>query len=174
MYQVNSDRVVKIPSPPLPNAGAPLPTVLSDGSRLLIAYIVSQLDPPWDGAQPMVISSATPRQPIAIVIFHRPYVHAFGPPNDEALHGHPLTPRGLKPYCWFEVLSSSWIQSLAAMNSVHPGHRPDSFNAYHHFIATFHDSTFECVAQGFDVRLHQGSLSSAVDVMAEVLRSGAA
>ena len=174
MYQVKSDRLVTMESPPAPNAGAPLPTVVSDRSRLLIAYIISQPDPGWDGAQPTAITSTTPEQPIAIVSFQRPYAHSFGPPNDEALDGHPLSVRGLKPYSWFEVLSSSWIQSLLEMNSVHPRHRPDSFKAYRHFIATFHDSTFECVAHGFDVRTHLGSLRSAVDLMAGVLRSGAA
>jgi hypothetical protein len=69
----------------------------------------------------------------------------FGYPNDEALPGHPLSNKGLEPYGVFEVLGSSWIQSMTKMNRVEFPETPDS--SQRHFIFTFHDSTFECIAR---------------------------
>jgi len=46
--------------------------------------------------------------------FQHPYVHHFGPPNDEAFDGHPLAARRLEPYGAFRIEGSSWIRSLSA------------------------------------------------------------
>ena len=94
------------------------------------------------------------------------YAHMFGPPNDEAFEGHPLSQRGLRPYAVFEVQASSWLASLERMNSVHPYHSAERFAKYKHFIFAFHDTTFECIAEGFSVSIHRGSVRS-------VLRSSA-
>ena len=71
-------------------------------------------------------------------------VTKFGYPNDEALGGHPLYKHGLEAYGVFEVLCSSWIRQMTEQNRVCFPHTSDSKNR--HFIFTFHDSTFECVA----------------------------
>jgi hypothetical protein len=68
----------------------------------------------------------------------------FGYPNDEALGGHPLFSCGLGFYGVFEVLGSSWIEQMTAQNRVCFPKTEDSTNR--HFIFTFHDSTFECIA----------------------------
>jgi hypothetical protein len=94
----------------------------------------------------------------AVVSFSRVYAHMFGPPNDEAFVGHPLASRGLAPYAAFEVEQSSWLHALERMNSVHPYHRPEQFAQYKHFILSFHDSTFECIAASFEVALCRGSV----------------
>jgi hypothetical protein len=83
----------------------------------------------------------------------------FGPPNDEAFAGHPLSVRGLTPYGVFEVKNSSWVRRLERMNSVHPRHKPERFARLKHFIFTFHDTTFECIAEGFECTRHEGSVS---------------
>lgn len=77
-------------------------------------------------------------------------------PNDEAFEGHPLASRGLKPYSVFEVKNSSWIRRLERMNSVHRCHRPEGYKMLRHFVFAFHDTTFECVAQGFEWTVHEG------------------
>ena len=71
-------------------------------------------------------------------------VTKFGYPNDEALRGHPLWKRGLRHYGVFEVLSSSWVREKTEQNRVSFPKTPDS--KQRHFIFTFHDSTFECIA----------------------------
>src|SRR5262245_11285948 len=89
----------------------------------------------------------------------------FGPPNDEAFYGHPLAARGLHPYGTFQVEHSSWIRQLERMNSVHPRHRPDMFRRLKHYVFAFHDSTFECIAEGHRVNEYEGPLDA---VLAEM------
>jgi hypothetical protein len=86
-----------------------------------------------------------------IVEIHRCIVSKFGYPNDEALAGHPLYRRGLSVYGVFEVLGSSWIEQMTAQNRVC---FPKTENwTERHFIFTFHDSTFECVADSLRASL---------------------
>ena len=83
----------------------------------------------------------------AIVEFSRCSVTKFGYPNDEALPGHPLHDRGLDFYEVGEVLHSTWVRQLTEQKRFRFPHTPDS--TQRHFIFTFHDSTFECVADSF-------------------------
>ncbi len=86
----------------------------------------------------------------------------FGPPNDEAFAGHPLASRGLQPYGAFEVLASSWIRQLERMNAVHRHHDPEDFAVYRHIVLAFHDSTFECIAEGYTCEEAWGFPSSLI------------
>ena len=78
--------------------------------------------------------------------------------DDEALHGHPLYDRGLRRYGAYELRHSSWVRALERMNRVHPRHSPERFARLRHYVFTFHDSTFECVAEGLQVAEHPGPL----------------
>lgn len=78
-------------------------------------------------------------------------VTKFGYPNDEALPGHPLYSQGLTFYGVFEVLGSSWIQQMTTQNRVCFPKTEDWTER--HFIFTFHDSTFECVADSLRASL---------------------
>jgi hypothetical protein len=147
---------------PQSSPGAPLPHVFADEGRLLIAYIVNTPDPLFDGTNPRSISSATDDQSIAILTADPYRVFQFGPPNDEAISGHRLYGLGLQPYSAFEVLNSSWIASQEKANRVHSRHMPELFSVYRHFILTFHDSTFEFIAESFSVSLHQGAVLPAL------------
>ena len=81
---------------------------------------------------------------VLVVRFDRCHITRFGYPNDEALSGHPLYASGLQAYGVFEVHGSSWPAELEAQNRrVFP--KSHAFE-YRHFIFTFHDSTFECLA----------------------------
>lgn len=68
-----------------------------------------------------------------------------------------------------EVSHSSWIRRLEKMNSVHPYHRPDAFWKRRHLVFAFHDTTFECVCDGFEVRSARGSIESVVPEMVKLL-----
>ena len=131
MYHVDDrDRVVRVAIVPSHDAGVPAPMILATDKNLLLCYET------FPGGETL-----------ALLRFSRPYAHYFGSPNDEALEGHLLYPCGLKSYGIFEVEDSSWIRSLERMNSVHPTHRSDRFRNLRHFIFTFHDTCFECVAE---------------------------
>jgi hypothetical protein len=170
MYSVdNKDKVVNLPGVPQSPVGAPCPFVMSDEHTRLLAYFVHKVDPNWDGTYVRLVGPNTPGETIALVNFTRCRAFMFGPPNDEAFHGHPLAARGLKPYSAAEVLHSSWIRKLERMNAVHPKHTSGHFENHRHFIFSFHDSTFECVAWDFTVTLHEGTMQSLLPEMVRLL-----
>ena len=80
----------------------------------------------------------------AVLEFPRCECTIFGYPNDEALPGHPLYPKGLHAYGIFEVLNSSWIRRLDEQNRVAFPNSHESSGR--HFILVFHESVFECIA----------------------------
>jgi hypothetical protein len=169
MYSVDElDQVIELGGAPQSSVGAPLPLVLANENRLSLAFFVEDRDPAWDGTTVRVVSSES-AEPAAIVTFDRVEASYFGPPNDEAFAGHPLAARGLQPYGAFEVKHSSWIRSLERMNSVHPYHRPEAYRSLRHFIFTFHDSIFECVAEGLVYSQHDGSLTALLPRMLQGL-----
>jgi hypothetical protein len=81
---------------------------------------------------------------VALVEFPGCVCTQFGYPDDEALEGHPLYSSVLDAYALFEVSNSSWIKRLEQQNRV-AFPQTSSWNI-RHFIITFHDSTFECLA----------------------------
>jgi hypothetical protein len=90
----------------------------------------------------------------AIIELVRCSTTKFGYPNDEALEGHPLYRKGLRSYSLFEVVNSNWIAEQERQNRVNFPDRTD-MRWKRHFIFTFHDSTFECLAA--DIRLEVSS-----------------
>lgn len=93
------------------------------------------------------------RDRIAVIKFQHAFAHYFGPPNEDVLLGHPLRERGLDWYAGQEVIGSSWIRSLEVANRIHPHHKPERYSELRHFIFTFHDSTFECIAADYRVEV---------------------
>jgi hypothetical protein len=151
MYTASKDQPRELTSLPRSCPGAPLPLLIADEHSLFLGYHLVE-GPEDHGLEP----------PCLVVKFERPYAHMMGPPNDEAFSGHPLAARGLRPYAVFENSGSSWIASLERMNSVHPYHDPQAFEQLKHYIFSFHDSTFECIAKSFSVSKHRGWVWDAV------------
>lgn len=139
MYSVDEkDAVVPVADIPRPDAGAPKPVLWASERLVAVAYY-----------------AVGPGDAVALVTFDA-YAHALGPPNDEALEGHPLFSRGLGNNKAFEVKGSSWIRNLERMNRVHIWHDAARFSQYRHFMITFQDATFECVAESYRVATHTG------------------
>lgn len=161
MYVVSAeDSPRAISTLPQSSVGAPCPMLLADEHSLRLAFYVEegQLAATWANTPSVPAASDDSDELCAVVAFDSVYAHMFGPPNDEAFSGHPLSSRGLSPYGAFEIDRSSWLQSLIRMNSVHPYHRPERFSEFKHFVLSFHDTTFECLAKSFSVSLHRGSV----------------
>ena len=169
MYEVHDDQLRPLSTVPQSDVGAPLPAIVADEHDLSLAYVISEPDPDWDGSYVNILESDTAGLPIAVLDFARVYVHFLGPPNDEAIEGHPLRVRGLSAYAAYQVESSSWIAALEAMNAVHMHHRPGFLEPYNHYVFTFHDSVFECVARSFRCRTQRGSMRQALVGMAQRL-----
>lgn len=156
MYPVDEkDIVVELKTIPQSSVGAPMPTLLSDEGTTMVAYVNEVGDGEPDS--------------MTLVTFWRPKAHMFGPPNDEAFAGHPLASRGLGPYAFFLVKHSSWIRSLEKMNRVHPDHDPKRYDAYQHFVLSFHDSTFECIARDYKFEVFRGGRLDLLDKMKKIL-----
>jgi hypothetical protein len=81
-----------------------------------------------------------------LVVFEGCSISRFGYPNDEALPGHPLYTRGLESYACYEVMNSFWRSQLASQNRVNFPDATPWFAERRHFVITFHDSMFECLA----------------------------
>jgi hypothetical protein len=170
MYDVDElDEVAEIRDLPRPDTGAPLPVLVADEHRVLLAYIASNPNLARDPSYVTVVTPDTTGMAVALVDFRGPYAHLFGPPNDEAFAGHPLAGRGLRPYSAFQVRHSSWVRRLERMNSVHPLHHAGLFLSMRHYVFAFHDSTFECVAEGYRVRAVRGPIRSMLSRMVEFM-----
>lgn len=171
MYEVDErDRVVALADVPQSSVGAPAPCVLADERRVVLAYYVQEGKPIWKTSAAELAASEDFREDVALVRFNRCIAHMLGAPNDEAFAGHPLESRGLRPYGVFRIDQSSWIRKLEKMNSVHPSHRPEVFRGLQHLVFAFHDSTFECVCQGFDVRTTKRSIREVIPEMVKLLQ----
>lgn len=86
----------------------------------------------------------------AVVELKRCLLTRFGYPNDEARCGIPRY-KNLS-YGIYEVRNSTWIKEVVEMNR----HRfPSTSDAYvaKHFLFTFHDSTFECLADDLTLEI---------------------
>jgi hypothetical protein len=161
MYIVDKkDKVISLENIPQSSVGAPCPVVLSDEHTTVVAYYTEEADIDYDSEL----------EPMAMITFRFCYSTIFGPPNDEAFDGHPLSSRGLKPYSSFFINDSSWLRTLIKMNEVHPNHNLKRFKEYKHFILTFHDSTFECIAKELEVEIVTDTFSNVIGLMQKKLK----
>ena len=161
-----ADRVEDLSGLPQSSVGAPLPIVIADEKDTYVAYLVENTPEGWDGSTVRTLDYGSDES-VAIVHFRSAHATKFGPPNDEAFAGHPLAAKGLRPYGAFRIYESSWIRELERMNAVHPYHQPERFDALQHVILTFHDSTFEVVAEDFSVETVSGPLRGAVETISQ-------
>jgi len=141
--------------------------VLAGVHHLRLAYYIQNTSAGGDTAVFRKLSERTTGQPVALVEFARVYAHMFGPPSADAFRGHPLAERGVEPYSVYEVWESSWLRGLVRMNAVKPGHRPEQFAGYHHYVFAFNDMTFECIAKSYKITVHTGSV---VEVLERALK----
>jgi hypothetical protein len=130
------DRVIEIHDFPGMDTGDPSPELRVAGGSLILSYRQ------YEGGKRRVK-----------LAFKRVLAQYFGWPGDEALSAHRLYASGVGFYGVYEVIGSSWLQSIKVANRTHPSHIDSNFDAYRHFVVTFHDETFECIAVGYDVSL---------------------
>jgi len=172
MYEIDDhDRVEQLADIPQSCQGAPMPFVVSSEHGVAVAYHAEVPIEGWDGTFVQVVDHDTDDGPLVIVTFPNCYARMFGPPNDEAFSGHPLASRGLRPYGSFTVRDSSWLRRLERMNAVHPHHDRNRFMQRNHFVLSFHDTTFECIAEWYGVTRMHGSIRSIAPAMVDLLLS---
>jgi hypothetical protein len=156
----NEEYAVPLEFPVQWNTGAPLPQLLVNDYRALLMFLVNVPDPNWDGSYATVKDPASEQSAsLALVEFKRCLSAKLGSPNDEVFAGHPLHGKGLRPYSAQLVKNSRWLAELQQINSVHSCYRPDAWQHRNHYVFWFHDTTFECIAEGFEVELHECSMA---------------
>ncbi len=134
--------------------GAPLPFLLCNDYRTFLTFYISEPDPDWDGTYVKVVDPASAEKvSLCMVTFKNCTTAKLGHPNDEAQCGHPLAGRGLQGYTAQIVKNSPWLKEVAKTNSAHPKHSPDSWTSLNHYVFWFHDSTFECLAESYEVEV---------------------
>ncbi|HMQ10218.1 MAG TPA: hypothetical protein PKB05_02820 [Oligoflexia bacterium] len=145
---------------PKPNPGAPIPWILSNDSDLYLSFYTSEKT--FESYQNISSNNLKvtnyEKDCVVTVVFKSFCKYMVGLPNDEVLSSHALYNKGLDSLYNAEVINSSWIVELEKMNSVHPSHNREWFlKDLKHFIITFKNNIFECVAKGYDVSLSLGS-----------------
>lgn len=130
----NKMKLIKIPLKNM-NTGSPMPVVLEGNSGSLYVLFYAGVE---DGI-------------IVVIKFFRVSIYKYGTPDDEVLHGHPYYKLGLGFYSFSELKNSDWIEELIKINSVHAQFNKKNWKNCRHFILTFKDQTFECVADDYEI-----------------------
>jgi len=144
------------------NIGTPEPKILCNDINLILLFYIDLLDLPkiTNKIKQRAGESDTG---IAIMKFKKNYIYKYGVPNDEVLDGHPYYKLGLEHYSFFKVNDSDWIKEIKRIESHHPYSDENSFDDLNHYIITFKDNTFECVAEDYNVEY-------SIDTMEEALK----
>lgn len=126
------DMVVPLNYVPRSAIDAAEPFVVANERRVAVAYRIEEAE--FERFGPF----AEDDDPFCVVLFSEAAFHQFGLPNDDDLDAHPLAQRGLRRYFAHEIehsslVSDSWGQTASA-------------EGWRHFLLTFQDSTYECVA----------------------------
>lgn len=131
------DRVVLLDDVPHPAEDAAEPFIVASARRVILSYPIAESDferfGPFDPDD----------DPFCTVLFPDTVFHRLGPPGEVDREIHPLASQGLSGYSVHEVFNSSLVAELAAVAS--------AGTAARHFIITFNESTFECVASDYTV-----------------------
>ncbi|MBK7988192.1 MAG: hypothetical protein IPK11_15040 [Ignavibacteria bacterium] len=90
-------------------------------------------------------------------------------PGNETIQGHPYRALGLESHSFYELTKSDLIENLKKISSIHPNYKDSQWLSDRHYILTFHDSMFECIAQDFEIREENTSLyDQATEMLSEL------
>lgn len=143
MVPIEIDKVVKLDLGYKPDASVSGPVLIQTQYSTCLTFNAKFSKRGKDGRYPAA--------GIAFIEFPHCNITKFGLPNDEAWSGHPLSSKIDEIDGWCEIIevhNSSWKAELERQNQVA---FPNCKWASRHFIISFHDSTFECLAD--DIQL---------------------
>ena len=131
------DIPVLLDTVPMPAPASTEPFVVANEGRAILVYRIAPSHQRRYG--PFVENE----QPFCLVRFDGAVFQSLGPPNDDELSQHVLHEKGLQPYGAYEVRKSTLV--VEWWPNVTP------VIALRHFIFTFEDSSFECVANNCEL-----------------------
>jgi hypothetical protein len=130
------------------NVGTPEPIILANGSFLFLSFYIE-----------------SDNEKTATLIFKNYSYSRLGIPGNETLLGHPYSVLGLQSHSFYELKKSDLIENLKKISSIHPNYKESLYINDRHFILTFHDNMFECIAQDFEIREENTSLYNQATLM---------
>ncbi len=146
------------------DTGAPCPIVISaDGVTAASFYKQS------DDFDEHSFKENALNQSAYSVLFYGCMFSRFGTPSNECISGHPYYELGLRSFSFYELVDSDLIRDLIKINAVHPRHDKKIWDRFSHYILTFHDNMFECVAQKYEIRETKSSVRQQSEDLLEEL-----
>lgn len=136
------------------DSGAPSPTIISNDSDLYVSFYVNK----EYTSEILLRRNSISDNGVISIKFNRFQKYTFGSPSDELIHGHPYYKLGLRSYSFYELKDSDLIKSLQEISKAHVYYSPNGWEKYKHYILTFHDNMFECVALDFEIREEETTL----------------
>ncbi len=91
---------------------------------------------------------------LGLIQFENVFIQKFGYPNDEGLHQHNYYKNGLSFYHSHLVEESDWIKERNDKRSVNKVTGQNYLDGYSHYILTFQENTFECIAKKYTLRYY--------------------
>lgn len=147
--------------------GAPSPLIIANDDELYLTFYIANegyqhLDIPHQRSESNDIG-------ICILKFKSYLKYTFGAPSNETIGGHPYYKLGMRSASFYELEGSDLVKQLQNIANVHPYYKPERWSLYKHYIVTFHDNMFECVAQEFVMELQNKTLNSQATVILEAI-----
>jgi hypothetical protein len=72
--------------------------------------------------------------------------------------------KGLDPYEVHEIAHSRWLAEEEKINQVHPHYNPDRWKTRKHYLFSFRDETFECLACDYRIEVFRASLEQVAQI----------
>ena len=157
-----SERANIIDWPVRREIGAPMPFVISSG-RTFVIYNAAPNIPAADPAMVKIINPIDPERCVALLEFLGCIDYRFGVPGENDFDS-PASIPGLIPHKAHLVQDSVWIQWLKQVNDSSPEtDRPDWLK-YKHFVLSFHDERFECVAKSYFIEVYNSDYDDVAQI----------
>lgn len=139
--------------------GAPSPLIVANESNLVIAFYTTSEIASYE------LHERNACQDIGVVSikFEGCLQYSFGIPGNESIYGHPYWKLGMRPASFYELKDSDWIESLKNIEQVHPSYDLKSWASYKHYILTFHDNMFQCVARDWVSRIEDKAMAQVAE-----------
>lgn len=149
------------------DCGAPSPLIMSSDRDLILLFLPDLYE---EDGHPQEFDVRDLTLTIALK-FKYCMKYSFGTPSNELLYYHPYRKMGIESCAFYEVKDSPMIEELRNLAKNHQYYSDNSWKEYKHFVITFHDDMFECIAKSYAVRMTNISLHKKTeDYMDEICR----
>ncbi len=135
-------------------AGAPDPMFFSTGNKTLVVFFGT-----------LIHDSETLDINRVMIEFTGCIKSSLGSPNNETLHGHPYYSLGVRSYGFYELENSDLLTQIVEIQSVHARFNPARWKLYKHYVITFHDELFECIAREFTISKGDGFYQQILNIV---------